>query len=368
MISLPAIRRRYAFAAGAALIASLLAISPALAGGYGGSDAYRDSHRGILVVTSTNDPNGNRVVVFRLHTDSTPALSFAQSMPTGGNGGAGGNGGSLQFQRNLGAVANFGSNTVSQLVRAGNRIYVGRLIHLAPNCVKPDSVAITRSHLFVVGATCAESHSWPSGALDGHVVRLANPSAAQIAVGRTWGAIAFTSGALMQTQLTSHGALSGASAPVTLPATANAVPLGAAFWGNVLGFTPAHSADSFAIVDADRSVHPIAGPSPPYPANAPCWVAKGPGSVWYTGNTPNDSISIFFSDDQGGEYYKSVAVPGAPTDLAVSRDRKWLATIYTADDNAYVAVYAINTYGGLKLAATSAPIGVASFNGVTFSQ
>lgn len=368
MISLHAVRRRYALAASAALVASLLAIPLAVAGGHAGPDGDRDSHRGTLVLTSTNDPGTNQVIVFRLQTGPAPALSFVQSLPAGGRGGAGGNGGALQFQHGLGAVANYGSNSVGQLERTGDRIGLRRVIHLAPGCVKPDSVAIAHGHLFVVGATCAESHSWPSGALDGAVVRLADPSAAQIAVGGTWGAVAFTSGALMQTELTSDGALSGAAASVTLPATANAVPLGAAFWGNVLGFTPAHSADSFAIVDADRSVHPIAGPTPPYPANAPCWVAKGPGNVWYTGNTPDHSISIFFSDDHGGAFYESVPVPGAPTDLAVSRDQKWLATIYTADDNAYVAVFSINAYGGLTLAAASAPIGVASFNGVAFSQ
>jgi hypothetical protein len=146
------------------------------------------------------------------------------------------------------------------------------------------------------------------------------------------------------------------------------VPLGAAFWGNVLGFTPAHSPDSFAIVEESGSLYPIAGPTPSYPVNAPCWVAKGPGNIWYTGNSPGHAISIFFSDGEGGVFYKSVPLPGAPSDITVSPDRKWLAVIYVAGSEAYVAVFAIDDHGDLEPAATSSPMGVSSFSGVAFSQ
>jgi hypothetical protein len=146
------------------------------------------------------------------------------------------------------------------------------------------------------------------------------------------------------------------------------VPLGAAFWGNVLGFTPAHSPDSFAIVDEDHNLTPIAGPTPSYPVNAPCWVAKGPGNIWYTGNSPGHAISIFFSDGQGGVFYKSVPLPGAPSDITVAPDRKWLAVIYTVGSDAYVAVFAIDGHGDLKPVATSSTIGVTSFSGVAISQ
>jgi len=48
-----------------------------------------------------------------------------------------------------------------------------------------------------------------------------------------------------------------------------------------MGFTPARSPQSFAIVNKSRDVFPITGPTPPYPTNAPCWVAKGPGNLVY---------------------------------------------------------------------------------------
>jgi len=177
------------------------------------------------------------------------------------------------------------------------------------------------------------------------------------------------SGSVLQLPLTEDdGALSGVSESVALPDDANNTPLGAAFWGNILGFTPAHRPDSFAIVDENRNVFPVVGPTPPYPSNAPCWVAKGPGSIWYTGNSPGHAISIFFSDGQGGVFYKSIPLPGAPTDVAVSQDRKWLAVIYAAGGRGFVAVFRIDAYGDLTPVATSSAIGVAAFNGVAISQ
>lgn len=331
--------------------------------------AAQQSDRIPLVITSTNDATSNSVVVFRLGTGQTTSLSWAETLHTGGQGGASGNAGIVQFRNELGAVANYGSNTVTRLVRSGNSIALGGTIHLAQDCVRPDSVALTDNHLFVVGANCGESHAWPSGYLDGSVVSLSDTSAAQIAAGKTWAAVTMTSGSVLQLPLNGEdGPLNGTANAIALPDDANNTPLGEAFWGNVLGFTPAHSPDSFAIVDEDRTVNPIAGPTPAYPTNAPCWVAKGPGSVWYTGNAPGDAISIFFSDDQGGVFYKSVPLPGSPTDITVSPDQKWLAVIYTAGGQGYVAVFSIDNHGDLTPAATSPSIGVPSFNGVAFSQ
>ena len=323
---------------------------------------------GALVITSTNNASGNAVEVFKLNTSGTPSLTLAQTLNTGGKGGASTNAGILQFKDGLGAVANYGSNTVSQLVRYGNSIAIGKTIYLAPECVNPDSVALTRDHLFVVGANCAESHAWPWGNVDGPVVSLSDPSAAQIAVGESWAAVTMSSGSLLQLPLNYEGGvLNGTSTAIPLPTNADMVPLGEAFWGNVLGFTPAHSPDSFAIVDEDRTLNPIAGPTPSYPVNAPCWVAKGPGNIWYTGNSPGHAISIFFSDGEGGVFYKSVPLGGSPSDITVSPDRKRLAVIYTAGSDAYVSVFSIDGHGDLTLEATSSAIGVASFNGVAIS-
>jgi hypothetical protein len=327
-----------------------------------------EPERSALVLTSTNDPASNAVIVFKLSTAGAPSLSHLDTLLTGGKGGASTNAGILQFKHGRGAVANFGSNTVTELVREDDFVRVGTTIRQARGCLKPDSIALAREHLFIVGANCAESHAWPSGALDGAVVPLADTSAAQIAVGNRWSAVTLSSGSVLQLPLTRDGALSGAVAPITLPSDANNTPLGEAFWGDLLGFTPAHSPDSFAIVNPDRTVFPIAGPTPPYPTNAPCWVAKGPGNVWYTGNSPGHAVSIFFSDGEGGVFYKSIPLPGAPTDVTVSHDSKWLAVIYSAEGDARVAVFSIDSHGDLSAVATSPSVGVSSFNGVAVSE
>jgi hypothetical protein len=324
--------------------------------------------RKVLILTSTNSAASNTVEVFQLDASGTPSLSLTDTLPTGGKGGAGTDAGILQFDNGLGAVANFGSNNVTQLVRYDDFVRIARNIPLANGCTKPDSVALTGGQLFVVGANCAETHAWPWGYADGTVVRLTDPSAAQIAVGKSWAAVTLSSGSVLQLPLTPFGALNGASTTITLPANANSVPLGEAFWGNILGFTPAHSPNSFAVVNEDRTVFPIVGPTPPYPSNAPCWVAKGPGSVWYTGNSPGNAISEFFTDDQGGVFYKSVPLPGSPTDITVSPDQKLLAVIYTVSGEAHIAVFSIDGHGDLSPLATSNSIGVPAFSGVAISE
>ena len=51
-----------------------------------GLAAAHDRDRGVLVLTSTNDPGGNQVLVYQLQTGGTPALSLVQTLPTGGRG------------------------------------------------------------------------------------------------------------------------------------------------------------------------------------------------------------------------------------------------------------------------------------------
>jgi hypothetical protein len=344
----------------------VLALSAAL---FGTMQALaHDPERDVLVITSSNATAANDVLVFKLADTGSPTLILSQTLPTGGLGGAGGNAGIVQFENDLGAVANFGSNSVSRLARHGDWLAVDGQIPLDSGCVEPDSVALRHDHLFVVGANCAESHTWPSGRPDGAPVALDDPSAAQIAVGQTWAAVTLKSGSVLRLPLGSRGALAGFGQSITLPADANNTPLGEAFWHDTLGLTPAHSPDSFALISPDRQVYPVAGPTPSFPSNAPCWLVKGPGNVWYAGNSPGEAISIFFSEGTGGVFYKSLPLPGVATDVTVSRDGRWFAGIYTAGGSAYVSLFSIDAFGDLALVATSPAIGVGSFSGVAISE
>ena len=75
---------------GSLLAAIVLTATAAVAG---------EPERNDLVLTSTNDPAANSVVVFRLGAGTTPSLSYVATLPTGGDGGASGNAGILQFDR-----------------------------------------------------------------------------------------------------------------------------------------------------------------------------------------------------------------------------------------------------------------------------
>jgi hypothetical protein len=70
----------------------------------------------------------------------------------------------------------------------------------------------------------------------------------------------------------------------------------------------------------------------------------------------------------GGTFYKSVPLPGVPTDVTVSHDGKWLAVIYSTAVGGFVAVYSIDRFGDLAPVATSPAIGVDAFNGVAISE
>ena len=355
-------KNQFSYICGMAIVLFLASVSATA------SDRHHNGQT--LVLTSSNDPSANHVIVFKLNSEATPSLTLVNTLPTGGKGGAGGNAGAVQFRDETGAVVNYGSNTLTRLVRDDGSVRIAGDIPLAPNCVQPLSVALKGRHAFVVGSNCAESHAWPSGHLDGNAVSLPDNSAGQIVTGESWSAVTLKSGSVLALGLTPGGALNGSSATVTLPPDANDTPLGAAFWGDLLGFNPAHSPDSFALVTKDADVFPVLGPQPAYPTNAPCWLAKGPGNIWYAGNSPGHAISIFFSDGQGGTFYKSVPVAGVPTDVSVSPDGNWLAVIFTAGDGSggRISVFSIDTYGDLSLLATSDPVGIASFNGVAFSQ
>jgi hypothetical protein len=60
---------------------------------------------------------------------------------------------------------------------------------------------------------------------------------------------------------------------------------------------------------------------------------------------------------EGGVFYKSVPLPGSPTDITVC-----------TSGSAYVAVFSIDSYGALTQVATSKAGDVAAFSGVAFSE
>jgi hypothetical protein len=111
----------------------------------------RAEHRGrTLVVTMTNDPIENRINVYDADTHT-----LLQSLSTHGKGGVGGNArGIRQFDGELAAAVNNGSNTVAVFRRDGDILKFDKVI---PTSSAPVSVDFGNGHMYVAGATTVDS-------------------------------------------------------------------------------------------------------------------------------------------------------------------------------------------------------------------
>lgn len=142
-------------------------------------------HQKTLVITMTNDPDSNSLIVVDARTNQR-----LQSISTGGKGGVAGNARGLkQYDGQLLAAVNYKSGTVAVFKREDDRLSLDQLV--VPTS-SPVSVDFSNDHLYVAGDTTVDSfeiHGHHVGRLDG-TTRLAlagggvvNPgSTAQIGV------------------------------------------------------------------------------------------------------------------------------------------------------------------------------------------
>jgi DNA-binding beta-propeller fold protein YncE len=109
-----------------------------------------DHPESTVVVTMTNDPVANQI---RVYDAATGAL--LQTAATRGKGGAGGNArGVREYQGELVAAVNNGSNSVSLFRRNGNEL---KLEQLVTTTSAPVSVDFGNDHMYVAGATTVDS-------------------------------------------------------------------------------------------------------------------------------------------------------------------------------------------------------------------
>ena len=107
----------------------------------------------------TNDPMSNQIKVYDAGTHV-----LLQTLSTHGKGGVGGNArGVKQYNGELFAAVNNGSNTVAVYRRDGNRLRFDKLVTTTS---APVSVDFGNDHLYVAGATTVDSfvaaseHAW----------------------------------------------------------------------------------------------------------------------------------------------------------------------------------------------------------------
>jgi len=130
-----------------------------------------------LVVTASNAAT-NQLLVYN------SADKLIRTLATGGKGGASGNAGGIAAYKDLVAVVNFGSKTVSIFKHSRDSFVLKDTI---PTSSSPLSVAFGHDHLYILGATTVESHQisdgWVSSSSDGEAALLhADGTAAQVGV------------------------------------------------------------------------------------------------------------------------------------------------------------------------------------------
>jgi hypothetical protein len=286
-------------------VALLGAVSPIIAG----------DHDRSLVVTSSNSPD-NQLLVF----DTSGGL--IQSVPTLGQGGAGGNAGGIATKNGAVAVVNFGSQTVSLFSRGDDGFELRQVVPVAS---QPVSVAFGKDHLYVLGTTTIESHRIEGEAIeaaaDGIVALLqADGSAAQVGVVGDELVITEKSGTIERVQLR-DGAVFGAPVAVPLPVGVSDAPFGLVTRGSNAYVTIANS-DVVGVVKNGRATAFAATGTPGGAGqHAPCWIALV-GPFLFTTNSPSHSVSRLIAGGANIVLDAPVVAQtaGAPIDVAAEGD------------------------------------------------
>jgi hypothetical protein len=139
-----------------------------------------EAHQKTLVITMTNDPDSNALIVVDAKTNQR-----LQTISTGGKGGVAGNArGIKQYDGRLLAAVNYKSGTVAIFTRDGDQLSFDQLV--VPTSL-PVSVDFSNDHLYVAGDTSVDSfeiHGHHVGRLDG-TTRLALAGGGTVEPGAT---------------------------------------------------------------------------------------------------------------------------------------------------------------------------------------
>lgn len=334
------------------LIIAFLGLSIGLLPVASRAQAAHPGARSALFVSMTNGTD-NTLVVY-----SSTGL-FMNSYPTGGVGGASGNGGAVQTQGDLVAVPDFGSNDVAVFSRSGDTF---TLAGRAPTVSSPVSVAFGPDHLYVLEASSVESFpiagDWNDKAADGQVQdAIGDGSAAQIGY-LTDRHVIYTekTGTVAEIGLAATGAVTGFSHSVAnLPGSLN-TPLGLATRGPVALVTSAHDTVNQELLIAGSSVQAASGTvtavangTGVFPNDADCWNIFF-RQFAYSADSPGHKLDLYTLTGSGHLAFSSVATTfsGAPTDLGVSRGGL-LGVIWSGN----LSTFKIDAMGQLTLLGTA---------------
>jgi hypothetical protein len=333
----------------------------------GAANVQADHRAATLAVIMTNDPVSNQIKVY-----DVGANVLLQTLSTHGMGGVGGNArGVKQYNGEIVAVVNNGSNSVALYKRHGKGLKFDKLVTTTS---PPVSVDFGNDHMYVAGATTVDSFvlhennvAWMDGTAWLELVGGGLPpsgSTAQVGV--------IDDRSLIVTLKTDpdpgsvdiialhDGAITGA-APTAVSAPAGTLtPFGFSVYpdGSAV-ITLAHSNQDGLFRDgAFRSVIG-AGQA------APCWMTRA-GKYLFTANTGSRTISRLIATGNNvfvdSPVAASIATGGGPSDI--DADEGVLGVIDRGAGQSHLSLFTYNKFG--ELTASSAPInlGVANANGV----
>ena len=315
----------------------------------------------------TNDPMVNEIKVYDTGTNV-----LIQTLPTHGKGGVGGNArGVKQYNGDIVAVVNNGSNSVALYRRNGNGLKFDKLVTTTS---APVSVDFGNDHMYVAGATTVDSfllHQNDVDWMDGTTwLELAggglppNGSTAQVG--------AVSDRQLLVTLKTDpdpgtvdivplhDGAVTGA-APTAVPAPAGTLtPFGFSVYPDGTAvITLAHSSQDGLFRNGAFTSVVAAGQM------APCWTTRA-GKYVFTANTGSKTISRVIGT--GNNIFvdslvaATIATGGAPSDI--DADEGVLGVIDHGAGQSHVSLFTYNRFGELTASGAPINIDVANANGV----
>ena len=314
-----------------------------------GASAMTAAAASTLVITSSNSPAGNQLLVF----DASGTL--VQTVATNGLGGVSGNAGGIAASGGAVAVVNFQSQSVSIFDVAGVGVELRQVV---PTLSRPVSVAFGKDHLYILGTTFVESHR-----ISGHDVEPAADGSAPLVVADGSAAqVGVLADALLITEKSNTietvalrgGVVAGPATAVAIPAGSD-TPLGLVTRGANGYVTIAHS-DEVGLVKNGLLVA-LTGSGTQH---APCWLALV-GGYLYSSNSPSHSVSRYVATGSSVTLDEPIVATtaGAPTDIASSGH---IVAVLDGGAQTHVTQFTVDDNGDLQSIASS--VVTAGANGV----
>jgi hypothetical protein len=325
-------------------------------------------HRAVtLAVIMTNDPISNQIKVYDADTHV-----LLQTLPSYGQGGVGGNArGVKQYNGELFAAVNNGSNTVALYKRDGNGLRFDKLVTTSS---APVSVDFGNDHLYVAGATTVDSfvlHRNNVDWMDGTTwLELAggglpsNGSTAQVGV--------INERRLLVTLKTDPDPGTVDIVPLRDGAVTRAVPVAvSAPTGTLTPFGFSVYPDGTAVITLAHSNQNGLFRNGAFTSvtdagqGAPCWTTKA-GKYVFTANAASKTISRVIGTGTSvfvdNPVAATITTGGGPSDI--DADEGVLGVIDHAAGQSHLSLFTYNRFGELTVGGPSIDLGVANANGV----